>query len=49
MSEPIVFVIDDEAPSREVLVELVKTMQLPVRSFASAEDFVAAYQGERPA
>ncbi len=49
MSEPIVFVIDDEAASREVLVELVRTMQLPVRAFASAEDFVNAYQGERPA
>lgn len=49
MSEPIVFVIDDDTDSRTVLVELVRAMQLPVRSFESAESFLAAYQGERPA
>ncbi|QDV25352.1 response regulator transcription factor [Aureliella helgolandensis] len=49
MSEPAVFVIDDDENSRNVVVELVRAMQLPVSSFASAEDFLASYAGQRPA
>ncbi len=49
MSEPIVFIIDDDEQTRVVLTELVESMQLPAKAFASAEEFLAAYTGQRPA
>ncbi|HBE67354.1 MAG TPA: DNA-binding response regulator [Planctomycetaceae bacterium] len=49
MTEPVVFVIDDEVASREVIAELVRSMHLPVREYPSAEAFREAYKGERPA
>lgn len=49
MTEPVVFVIDDDEASREVIGELVRSMHFPVREYESAEAFREAYKGERPA
>ncbi|QDT05271.1 Transcriptional regulatory protein FixJ [Rubripirellula lacrimiformis] len=49
MSDPIVFVIDDDADSRRVVVELIATMSLPVQDYDSAEAFLSDYKGQRPA
>src|SRR4051812_25200781 len=40
---PTVYIIDDEPTSRESAAELVKTIGYPTISFASAEEFLAAY------
>jgi FixJ family two-component response regulator len=36
-----VFIVDDDASVREGLTELVESLGLPVRAFASAQDFLA--------
>jgi two-component system response regulator FixJ len=43
-----VYVIDDDAPSREGVTELVRTLGLEVHSFDSAELFLSRYDGYRP-
>lgn len=49
MSEsPTVFIVDDDpAVGRALSAGIAKLMQLPVRSFTSAEDFLAAYDGDQ--
>ena len=48
-NEPIIYVVDDDADSRESAVALVGQMALQVRAFESAEQFLAEYKGYRPA
>jgi FixJ family two-component response regulator len=45
-TNPIVFIVDDDRSSRESARALVATLGLPTRAFASAEEFLNAYQGE---
>ncbi|MBX7168734.1 MAG: response regulator [Pirellulales bacterium] len=40
---PTVFVIDDDPAARESLAAVVESMRIPARTFASAEDFLEAY------
>ncbi|MBN1341751.1 MAG: response regulator transcription factor [Phycisphaerae bacterium] len=47
-SEPTVFVVDDDAYVRDGLEEVVKSIGLAVESYASAEDFLEAYDPNRP-
>lgn len=44
-----VFVVDDDAQARKAVVALIEAMGLTVQSFSSAEEFLAAYDGRRPA
>lgn len=44
-----VYVVDDDQQACKAVLTLVQTMGLEVESFASAEDFLAAYDGHRPA
>lgn len=46
---PIIYVIDDDQDARESACALVSQMALKVESFASAEEFLATYDGYRPA
>ncbi|APZ95006.1 response regulator transcription factor [Fuerstiella marisgermanici] len=48
-NDPIIYVVDDDADSRDSVAALVSQMAWRVQSFASAEDFLAAYTGYRPA
>jgi FixJ family two-component response regulator len=43
--EPIVFVVDDDAPTRQALARLFFSVQLRVEAFASAQQFL---QSQRP-
>jgi FixJ family two-component response regulator len=43
-----VFVVDDEPPVRKALRCLLQTADFRVETFASAEEFLEAYDGERP-
>ena len=42
--EPLVHVVDDEAPIRESLALLLKSVGLASRTYASANEFLAAWQ-----
>jgi two-component system response regulator FixJ len=44
---PTVFVVDDDAPVRDAIALLLETVELPCETFASAQDFLAAYDGGR--
>lgn len=44
-----VYVVDDDAPSRRAVTKLVEAMGLESTGFDAAEDFLAAYDGRRPA
>lgn len=44
-----VYVVDDDHQAAKAVMTLVQTMGLPVESFSSAEDFLEAYDGHRPA
>lgn len=44
-----IYVVDDDAQARKAVVALVEAMGLGVQSFGSAEEFLAAYDGRRPA
>jgi two-component system response regulator FixJ len=44
-----IYVIDDDSAAREAVAELVRTLGLEVRDYASAEDFLKSYSGHRPA
>ena len=47
-SKPVVFVIDDEAPLREALDSLFRSVGLQVRLFASAQEFLAGKLPDAP-
>lgn len=49
MSEPIVFVVDDDPAVRDGLELLLETAGWTAQCHASAESFLAAYDGKRPA
>lgn len=48
MAEPCVFVVDDDEAVRDGLCELFAAEGIPVRAFASAEEFVAAGVSDHP-
>jgi FixJ family two-component response regulator len=48
-SDPIVFVIDDDALIRQGIHSLIKTIGLSVETFASANDFMRAQRPDAPA
>lgn len=43
-SEIRVFIVDDDEPTRTGIEELLASVRIPARSFASAEEFLAAYE-----
>lgn len=45
----IVFVVDDDDQVRKAVMTLVSAMGVATEGFASAEDFLEAYEGQRPA
>ena len=47
-SEPTVFVVDDDSEVRETLKWLVESVGLKIETFASAQDFLNAYDPARP-
>jgi len=47
-AEPTVFVVDDDASIRELLTWLMQRNALPVRAFADAREFLAAYVPDQP-
>jgi FixJ family two-component response regulator len=49
MSEPIVYVVDDDESIRELLVWLMKRNGMRVAAFATAASFLAAWRDEGPA
>jgi RNA polymerase sigma factor (sigma-70 family) len=46
--EPTVFVVDDDAALRKSLAWLIESVRLRVETFASAAEFLAAYDREMP-
>jgi FixJ family two-component response regulator len=44
---PTVFVVDDDEPVRDAIAMLLDTVELPYETFASAQDFLAAYEKGR--
>jgi FixJ family two-component response regulator len=47
--QPAIYIVDDDALARKAVATLVEAMGLPTFSFDSAENFLAAYDGRRPA
>jgi FixJ family two-component response regulator len=47
--EPTIHVVDDDAQARKAVTTLVEAMGLPTVGYNSAEEFLAAYDGRRPA
>jgi two-component system, LuxR family, response regulator FixJ len=47
--EPTVHVVDDDAQARKAVTTLVEAMGLPTVGYNSAEEFLAKYDGGRPA
>jgi FixJ family two-component response regulator len=47
--DPVVYVVDDDVQARRAVTALVEAMGLPVSGYNSAEEFLAAYEGRRPA
>lgn len=47
-TEPTVFVVDDDQPVRKSLDLLIRSVGLPVETFASAQEFLDRYSPERP-
>jgi FixJ family two-component response regulator len=45
--EPVIFVVDDDPAARVSLAALIKSRGMSVESFASAEEFLAAYRPGR--
>jgi FixJ family two-component response regulator len=43
-AEPTVFIVDDDLSVRESLTELMKSVSIPVRAFASAQEFLKSYE-----
>jgi RNA polymerase sigma factor (sigma-70 family) len=48
MSEPTVYVVDDDASIRELLTWLMKREGIRVAAFASAQEFLASWRDEGP-
>lgn len=46
---PVIYIVDDDEDSRTSVTALVEQMAFSTESFASAEQFLAAYRGHRPA
>jgi FixJ family two-component response regulator len=49
IGQPKVYVVDDDQQACKAVLTLVQTMGMPAESFSSAEAFLAAYDGHRPA
>ncbi len=50
MSEhPVIFVVDDDTLARKAVMALVGAMGIETRGYGSAEEFLAEYDGHRPA
>jgi two-component system, LuxR family, response regulator FixJ len=47
--EPTIHVVDDDAQARKAVTTLVEAMGLPTIGYNSAEEFLAKYDGARPA
>jgi FixJ family two-component response regulator len=47
--QPVIFVVDDDNQVRKAVMALVGAMGVETRGYASAEEFLAAYDGRRPA
>ncbi len=47
-TEPTVFVVDDNAAVRKSVRALMESAELAVETYASAEEFLATYDAERP-
>jgi two-component system response regulator FixJ len=45
-NESVVFVVDDDGPSREAVTNLARSMQLRAEPMASAEEFLERYRGQ---
>ena len=46
---PIIFVVDDDDQARKAVITLLSAMGVETRGFSSAEQFLAEYDGRRPA
>ncbi len=46
--EPAVFIVDDDDAVRRFLSGLIESVDLRVEAYASAQDFLAAYEPDRP-
>ncbi len=46
--EPAVFIVDDDDAVRRFLGGLIESVALRVEAYASAQDFLAAYEPDRP-
>jgi FixJ family two-component response regulator len=46
--EPTVFIVDDDDAVRRFLSGLIESVELRVEAFASAQDFLEAYEPDRP-
>lgn len=49
LDDPIVYIVDDDEQVRKAVTALVEAMGVASESYASAEDFLSAYEGRRPA
>lgn len=49
MEEAIIYVVDDDQQARKAVQTLVRAMGVRAEGFASAEEFLNAYDGHRPA
>jgi FixJ family two-component response regulator len=47
--QPVIFVVDDDNQVRKAVMALVGAMGVETRGYASAEEFLAEYDGRRPA
>lgn len=47
--QPTVFVVDDDAQARKAVTTLIEAMGVETQGFNSAEEFLAGYDGRRPA
>ncbi len=48
MAEPTIFIVDDDPAIRDSLSWLIETVGYPVRTYASAQDFLDAYDPDSP-
>lgn len=48
MTDAVVFVVDDDQAVRDSLQQLLQAVGLRVQTYASAQDFLAAYQADTP-
>jgi len=49
VDQPMIYVVDDDQQARKAVLALVQTMGVAAESYASAEEFLEAYDGHRPA